>query len=855
MTSDKHPRGDVGRADLLHALHSRVAGEHESRVAEFLGFCENPHETTIAGNSALSGAGAPSQSAVPIGLPPLDSDSPVTFWRAVRAEFTNDEASATTLTVREETEGIRAKDLGRYRLNGEAVDDPPPIAPWSHLRRLMEDLFHEPREIGEINVDALVHELGRGRPVTRLSRRVRGLRRFRLIVLIDRSDRLIPVWRDQFKFYVRFRAEFGSGISFKYWSAGLPVWTSDAEAVSAVSRDLREGDAVLMLGDLGHLANQQSAWTQFGVSLRRQGIATAALLPCPAQRWDAAVEQGWQMLDWERPVSGVGRLPPRGRQAGVPTLILTLLSWTTRIEPELLREARLLVPDADLGTELDAWNHEGVTRHSGGLLLSASLRHELHAQLHALMHGSEAEQQLLRKVIDVVRQRHAVLSRAIWLDEVLQLEVLDASGKWTRAEERRDAIDFARRVRSSLEAGVSVVGSVNVDLKGWAQRSVARVCTRAFEHMEVGDELLRIYAAVERGKDTPLRDGVTPDLLSRVEPQHDISRAWTIRIRGDQLAIADSPARGSPLVMMVGRAQRLFVGTTGYLIEAEERVVPLPNVDELRLSLGSTRVELRRDARPTWAHAMGCDHFGLWASFRVANVDQRMRWIPPGRLMMGSPRHEEGRWEDEDTRLETIREGFWLAETPCTQALWEAVMGENPSEFRGPNRPVERVSWLEVQRFIEHLERGFRQPMFGLPTEAQWEYACRAGTTSARYGELDEIAWHEGNSDGETHPVGLKQANAWGLYDMLGNVWEWCADVFAWDRVDPPVYRDPASGQGRVYRGGGWFSDARGIRAACRAWRGPGVHGVGLGFRLARGRGPHLASRASPAASQKENGR
>src|SRR5262249_47686517 len=131
-----------------------------------------------------------------------------------------------------------------------------------------------------------------------------------------------------------------------------------------------------------------------------------------------------------------------------------------------------------------------------------------------------------------------------------------------------------------------------------------------------------------------------------------------------------------------------------------------------------------------------------------------------------------------------IEPGFWVFDTPCTQGLWEAGMGggTNPSSFKGVDHPVEQVSWEGCQGFVGRLKAYLEGLHMGLPSEAQWEYACRARTETARYREnLDEIAWYAGNSGGETHVVKGKAPNEWGLYDMLGNVWEWCADEWRED--------------------------------------------------------------------------
>ena len=260
---------------------------------------------------------------------------------------------------------------------------------------------------------------------------------------------------------------------------------------------------------------------------------------------------------------------------------------------------------------------------------------------------------------------------------------------------------------------------------------------------------------------------------------------------------------------------------------------------------------------PRWATAWG-EHrrYGVWAAFEVKDaagkpVQQRMRWIYPGRFMMGSPPEDGEAWKDERPQHQVIvRDGFWLAETPCTQALWTAVMGDNPSDFKGGQRPVEKVSVAAVEAFMTKLGQQVEGLWPRLPYEAEWEYACRAGSETTRYrswktgevGVLDEIAWHSGNVNQRTHDVGTKLANEWGLHDMLGNVWEWCADE--WRDYESsseslvaklvPARRDA----NRVIRGGSWSYDARYARCAFRVLDDPSYAWLYLGFRLARGQEP-----------------
>jgi formylglycine-generating enzyme required for sulfatase activity len=219
--------------------------------------------------------------------------------------------------------------------------------------------------------------------------------------------------------------------------------------------------------------------------------------------------------------------------------------------------------------------------------------------------------------------------------------------------------------------------------------------------------------------------------------------------------------------------------------------------------------------------------------------DFAVRWVPSGRFTLGSPLIEPGRDSDEVQYEVVLTRGFFLGETECTQGQWEKVMGGNPSHFRGSERPVEQVSWEEAVEYCRKLTAKQRVDgilPFGwewrLPTEAEWEYAARAGTTGARYGELDAIAWWSGNSGNQTHPASQKAANAWGLHDMMGNVWEWCSD-WSGDYLTGSVTNPtgPSSGSFRVDRGGSWYNGAGNARSAYRSRDVPGFRSRFLGFR------------------------
>ncbi|MBL8614274.1 MAG: formylglycine-generating enzyme family protein [Deltaproteobacteria bacterium] len=282
-----------------------------------------------------------------------------------------------------------------------------------------------------------------------------------------------------------------------------------------------------------------------------------------------------------------------------------------------------------------------------------------------------------------------------------------------------------------------------------------------------------------------------------------------------------------------------------------------------------------------WADNSGTDQYGTWADLHIGGVVQRFRWCPPGEFALGSPEAEVGRTDVEGPQQRVvIRRGFWMGDTPVTQRLWLAFMGTNPSSsLRGVDldRPVEDVGWYQAVEFGNLLtQRSQRAGVdddglaFRLPSEAEWEYACRAGTASSSYSgdfspfepgtthELDRIAWFAANTGvgdnlnrlrwmsnkapnatAGTRAVKQKAPNAWGIFDSLGNVWEWCFDsVHLGAGYQQGLRVDPLGRVGgyRALRGGCWYSRPRELRAASRVALRPKRGENFVGFRLVRGK-------------------
>ena len=251
----------------------------------------------------------------------------------------------------------------------------------------------------------------------------------------------------------------------------------------------------------------------------------------------------------------------------------------------------------------------------------------------------------------------------------------------------------------------------------------------------------------------------------------------------------------------------------------------------------------------SWASDWGEDEFGLWMAFTYKGVRQAFRWCEPGTFLMGSSQDEPKREDNEFQHEVTLTQGYWIADTTVKQALWQIIMGYNPSRFKSDKLPVENVSWDDAQVFIAKMNGLKAELKLCLPTEAQWEYACRAGTTTPfSWGEQIDSSlvnfngttpYNNGRkSEYRRQTVAVKAlpCNDWGLYQMHGNVWEWCQDWYGGYPSQPAT--DPQgqeSGAYRVLRGGSWLYLGGHCRSASRHSHGPLYRRNHIGFRLARG--------------------
>ncbi|HEX4954671.1 MAG TPA: formylglycine-generating enzyme family protein [Thermoanaerobaculia bacterium] len=799
---------------------------------------------------------APAEPVPAPSLPP-ESFAPIPFWRLERVEHLEVPPEDLPLP---QVSSLRAAELAAFGGEGPRAE---PIVPWSRLWPALNRALPAWRPSRTLDLHRFLELWSRGRILRQLpflpARRSGG----RLTVLMDRAERLRPLAGDQTALLSRLLLQRGkSDLRILERNDAFPGrWRDGRGRFFTGLPHFERGERLLAVTDLGFsgTAEHREPWAALGRRVRLQGAVAGALLACPASSWRRPDLRLWTAISWQKPWGSAGKigriLDPEDREDRVERL-LELLSPAVQIEPGLLRAARrLLAPsEADLGTEIDAWNHPSV---DGSSWAAAYPDTETATQRRQAFLDLEKETQA--RLASLLRLWHEEAAPEIWAEEQATLEALGAPIDEVGVRSRERSRTFLLRVAKTLLDPGGTEPQLVTALSQWFVAVWDRVPAALGEDLELGPFLQRAYlVAVERLEEANLPAGVS----LRWKARGYSPRLFTLWQEGARLRVLPVGEKtgliqgGSPLGQLVAG---LPVVAVAFESEAFGRPLPLDSdsrratavldLPSLVPAVGSRR--LAAPARPPWASAFGQDQFGHWASFEVGEVSHRMRWIPPGTFWMGSPDTEAGRWDDEGPRHQvTLTEGFWLGEVPCTQALWQAVMGENPSRFQGPSRPVESVSWDDCQRFLAKLNGRESATGLRLPTEAEWEYACRAGTETSTYaGELEiledgeatlleDISWYRGNSQGETHPVKAKAPNPWGLYETLGNVWEWCADwqgEYAAETVLNP--RGPEVGSDRVIRGGSWFDDAGYVRAAARGWNSPVIRYGFLGFRLARGQG------------------
>ena len=861
--------GAVGRADLLRLL---AADRYSAReAAELTGF-KPPRPATPVAEAPTPTPDQPSrrQSSPSPGdveerpdeilLSPL----PVPFLQPRRIEFRQPHPG-----IAEDVQPLRRAELGY-------IPKPDPSVPSRHLDTARSLLRRWRNLLNSRRIDehALVDCMARLQPVERIPYRRRRVSERSVRLFLERDPRVWPLVDDQNRLALQFERALGQrNVSCDGFSG--PAQMAVVAERQAFAED--RGRLTLIVTALGSLPRSGGAasgsWREAATAIVRSGARCRAIVPAdlrPAPRM-----AGWPIERWGR----VAVLPEAVDR--LASQLLDLTAPAIQVSPGLLRRlSRLLLgPHDSPAVELAAWNHPD---RAGGNPAVLELAEQVRGK--RLDRFRRLEPDLQRRALGLIREWMSgdpKETRLLW-----ELE-LQAAGLPHDASRSDEAEAFLQRMLLNLRPQAEDGSQLKPPLRSFAlalERSGSALLWNSTAREELG---LAARLAEPDREDETYRGDVDPARLAALQGAVEEPREVELFF-GDTLVLTEPkghtviqdevaekrrggpPRRGSVARLVMGRPeiQVSEAGQRGSSVQLAdgEGVIPL-GFDSARRA--RRRTDSSEEPCPPWAVAAGRDRFGRWCDVEEAGVRFRLRWIPPGRFTMGSPPTEEGRFDDEEQREVAIERGFWLGEAPVTQALWMAVKnGDNPSRFHSPMRPVERVSLEDVRSFADELNRraagGQRQSasdsppathsQWRLPSEEEWEYACRAFTDTATYAGdlkivglnnaplLDTIAWYGGNSgvdfdlgDGEKATWGAKQfefekagtrivktrdPNDFGLYDMLGNVFEWCE---AGDE-----------GNGMI-RGGSWYSPAGRVRAAYRDhWhRDNRIHY--LGFRLARG--------------------
>ena len=793
----------TGRADLVLALASEDAVTAD--VADRLGFeyieavvpvLESPLEAAHAAPLDGEETGPASQPAE-------------LYWRAE------------TFTIRD----VHRPPPLTPRAPGDDAETPipvrlarfDPLATMAEAVTRLRQVADLTRAGSRLDVDRIVFELSRVRQLREFPRLNRQSWGQDLHIVIDLARRLTPYRRDQRligRAMTRLLPKGGGTVSVLREGSETPViqWPEDQ---AEQELHVQAGATMLVLGDLGALQRSDSRaaeyrWTRIGKRLQDRECRGLALVPCRPDAVPTGLTRLWTLIPWERH-GGRGPTPSSEMTDGACERILALLSPAARIEPRLLRAVRKLLPAGrrDPGLESIVWQMCQGTTHCAAAALTKRQAADLRERL--------AADDLRHEAWKLIEAAHREEYPGVACLEVVNLG--DQAERFTSARSVEQSRQWFREIASG-EAGTE-------RRDDFFRRAAAQLTPQAWEAMPELHPLFHTLCG-----DDPPPEGFDPALAGVDAPLQTIQ----IRLLDDTLEYrraGSSVGRSVPLA-----ALRL---KNPLMIADEFEDWPLDEDAD-------PNVLWPPGQEPAWADRWGRDETGPWVEFAIDGARQRLRWIPPGRFLMGSPEDEQGRLEREGPQQPvTISAGFWMFDTPCTQGLWRTVMGASPSHFKGDQRPVERVSWEDCQQFMNRLDERCPGLQVELPTEAAWEYACRAGTKTSTYAGsraindaghvpgLEEIAWYGANSGNETHDVGRKQPNAWGLYDMLGNVWEWCRDhmyrPYGVESVTDPLHVGGDASAPRVFRGGSWDRSARSVRAASRDASPPGDRSQSLGFR------------------------
>lgn len=860
----KRAKEQLSRADLLQALQTENS-QIAAQIAQQLGLSlRYPAQDKIEGSNDLS---------VEFRFEGLQSEF------SISGEKSRPAKGFWYLHKREQNEPLT---LGKERLlsqQKEVVWRNKPIQKPRHLLLAspqeivsrLQPYFIEQRQGKNIEVAKVVKQISQGEPIKKLARQNKKYTTSHIHIIDDRQSYLMPYWLDNEAVSYCLQAYYkdtrhsrsilieGEQTPRQVTAFGLDKWQIPASQ-----------STVVILSDLGTLASsntpQVDIWLKLGRELQHQQCKVVVLLPCDKNQCDPRFKSLFYLESWQ---GSTEKSEGKTELAQQVETLLTLLAPGIRIEPSLLRQMRLAIlanteqaqnGQFSIAIESLLWQHAAIQeRHSVAATWGAAKRKQYLAAFEQLTINEQT------MALGVMRAwRGGTLSQQVWFEEVSSLssavQQLDCI-----QEDVEDAADYFQQL--SMQSLQNKGLDIPQERLSWFKRLENRMPGNSFE--QSGD-LQRISRFIHKDELHSQARNIDPRNL----PSSDEEEKQGVLIQqGERLyllpytikqgvPIAYIDGFNSPLALIRLRSKQVQVKVNnknyGSLVFGGKQAMQLPveggftvisDMEVLHFSLLSILSPPPLQITKNIAR----DSYGLYTDLIINNITQRFRYIQPGHFLMGSPEDEPEReiWSAKETQPPvTLTKGFWLADTTVTQALYQAVMGENLSDFKEDiNNPVEQVSWDNAQQFIAKLNSMVPALDAQLPTEAQWEYACRAGTTTP-FSFGDNITPEQVNYNGtnpyaegkkglyrkKTVTVKTFPANPWGLYEMHGNIWEWCADHFQTDLGKQSVI-DPVGTGGalRVLRGGSWRSFGGGVRSAMRDRDSPGSRSDFIGLRLSLG--------------------
>lgn len=712
--------------------------------------------------------------------------------------------------------------------------NPEPLLNWRQLWPLIHDLFRDYKNTHQLHTPTLIRHAVRREPLTAIPWRQRLRWPNELVLLVDASRHLCPYFsdyqlvtthlmrwlRDRLKVVICVDGERQQYVYNDRSYSELPAFIHDTE--------------VLYLGDLGFLDRQGislARWYETGRTLKQRNVRVEALVTADPSDWEGDLLRDYSVHGWD---SGgvVSRQAARKHGCARGTVsqlqqLMAHLSQALEVTPTLVRNMRRQL-GFNVSVESLVFQHRALK----GNAVCFQWRSKAHRAVFREQFNAQGGQH--EQAWAIIQQYEAGLPLELQIEQRQQL------GQALNESQRRFIHRLVKSQRQSLSDEAQAM------LLAWIKRMAHRAGTEAWS--EETQLLYALYWQENKQREAcVVPDGVDPTRLPEwIIGSASSTQAIRLMQQGQSLVLVSTEADHSPQGVELARFQwsegsglQLYSrqGSVKRPVWPDRRMALPDDLTELVIDTPVQRIRLKTITCPPWATGLGRDRYGLFAEVQVQDLAFIMRWIPPGEFMMGSSEDEPGRYDDESPQHRVrFTQGFWLAETACTQALWQRVMGESPSQLKkNPQNPVENIKWTMAKEFITKLNQ--QGLAVCLPSEAEWEYACRAGTTT-RYSFGDEIDERQANyNDNNNGAQAVKSyiPNKWGLYQMHSNVWEWCEDRWHDSYEDAPADGSAwmtGDSKEAVCRGGSWIGSGRHLRSA---YRHDVIFVVNRGFRLARG--------------------